>query len=161
MLQVKEKSIIEAVNKIDELDEDSLEQLSEIHVSNQEAFVGYLFSSTIDSENEMLLELLIYYFNIFSEAIANQKDIAMEKVTEEIIDDFQEEFLAVIEEYTETEDADLIDTFCNQPAMLSFFLNELSMEDEAGENLDEDTVSYLFIVGVALIGLMNRALKKA
>ncbi|MEX2483488.1 MAG: hypothetical protein WED10_02960 [Brumimicrobium sp.] len=159
MSQITVKSIEEAVTKIDGLDEDSLEKLSESHVLAQEDFVGYILSSAIEYKNDTLLDLLIYYFNIFSEATVIQ-GVEWKKVNDEDIEGFQEEYIQTLDEYMETEDNDLISTLCNQPNMLSFLLSEISMEDEDGEKLDDETGTYLFIVGVAMIALMNRAIKK-
>lgn len=157
--QVTVKSIEQSVFKIDELDEDSLEKLSEAHVLAQETFVGYVLSSAIEYKNDELLELLMYYYNIFAEAMVIQ-GIRLEKITDDHIEEFQEEYVQTLDEYMETEDNDLISSLCNQPNMVSFLLNEIDMEDENGEKLEEDTATYLFIVGVAMIALMNRAIKK-
>ncbi|PHR46070.1 MAG: hypothetical protein COA32_12560 [Fluviicola sp.] len=159
MTQIKVKSIEEAVLKIDKLDEDSLEKLSETHVLAQETFVGYILSSAIEYKNDDLLDLLIYYFNIFSEAAVIQ-GVKLKKITDEDIEEFQEEYVQTLDEYMETEDNDLIASLCNQPNLLSFLLSEISMEDEEGEKLEDETGTYLFIVGVAMIALLNRAIQK-
>jgi hypothetical protein len=157
--QLTVKSIEEAVLKLDGLDEDSLEKLSEAHVLSQETFVGYILSSAIEYKNDELLELLIYYFNIYIEAFIIQ-GIELEKITDDHIEEFQEEYVQTLDEYMETEDNDLISSLCNQPNMVSFILSEIDMEDENGQQLEEDTATYLFIVGIAMIALMNRAIKK-
>lgn len=157
MSQITIKNIKDAVIKIDQLDDDSLERLSETYVLQQEVLIGYIMSSAIEYENDQLLDLLIYYYNIFSEAI-NKQGIEQGKVSEEEIDGFQEEYIAVLDEYMDTDDADLIGTFCNQPNMVSFLVSEIDMEDENGESLDEDTSTYLFIVGIAMIALLNRSI---
>lgn len=158
MTQIKVKSIEEAVLKIDKLDEDSLEKLSETHVLAQETFVGYILSSAIEYKNDDLLDLLIYYFNIFAEAAVIQ-GVKLKKITDEDIEAFQEEYVQTLDEYMETEDNDLIASLCNQPNLLSFLLSEISMEDEEGEKLEDETGTYLFIVGVAMIALLNRAIE--
>ena len=159
MTQIKVKSIEEAVLKIDKLDEDRLEKLSETHVLAQETFVGYILSSAIEYKNDDLLDLLIYYFNIFAEAAVIQ-GVKLKKITAEDIEDFQEEYVQTLDEYMETEDNDLIASLCNQPNLLSFLLSEISMEDEDGEKLEDETGTYLFIVGVAMIALLNRAIQE-
>lgn len=159
MTQIKVKSIEEAVLKIDKLDEDSLEKLSEAHVLAQETFVGYILSSAIEYKNDDLLDLLIYYYNIFAEAAVIQ-GVKLKKITDDDIEEFQEEYVQTLDEYMETEDNDLIASLCNQPNLLSFLLSEISMEDENGEKLEDETGTYLFIVGVAMIALLNRAIEK-
>lgn len=156
MAQITEKYITEAVRKIDGLTEDSLEKLSETHVLAQDVFVGYILSSAIEYENDSLLDYLIYYFNIFSEAAAMQ-GVKMKKIDETIIDEFQEEYIQTLDEYMETDDEDLINSLCNQPMMLSFLVHEISGADETGAVMEEDLATNVFIVGIALIALMNRA----
>lgn len=156
MAQITEKYITEAVRKIDGLTEDSLEKLSETHVLAQDVFVGYILSSAIEYENDSLLDYLIYYFNIFSEAAAMQ-GVKMKKIDETIIDEFQEEYIQTLDEYMETDDEDLINSLCNQPMMLSFLAHEISGPDETGAVMEEDLATNVFIVGIALIALMNRA----
>ena len=108
MTQIKVKSIEEAVLKIDKLDEDSLEKLSEAHVLAQETFVGYILSSAIEYKNDDLLDLLIYYFNIFAEAAVIQ-GVKLKKITDDDIEEFQEEYVQTLDEYMETEDNDAIE----------------------------------------------------
>ncbi|PKR79865.1 hypothetical protein CW751_12995 [Brumimicrobium salinarum] len=157
MAHINEKNITEAVLKIDGLSEDSLEKISETHVLAQETLVGYILSSAIEYENDSLMDYMIYYFNIFSEAISMQ-GLKMKKIDEDTIDEFQEEYVETLDEYVETEDQDLIGSFCNQPMMLSFLLHEINEEDETGERMEEELASHVFIVGIALIALMNRAI---
>lgn len=156
--QITVKSIEQAVLKIDDLNEDSLEKLSEAHVLAQETFVGYILSSAIEYKNDELLELLMYYYNIFAEAFAIQ-GVQLEKITDDHIEEFQDEYVQTLDEYMETEDNDLIASLCNQPNMVSFLLSEIDMEDENGQKLEDDTATYLFIVGIAMIALLNRAIK--
>lgn len=157
MTQITEKYITEAVLKIDGLTEESLEKISETHVLAQDIFVGYILSSAIEYENDNLLDYMIYYFNIFSEAIAMQ-GVEMRKIDENIIDEFQEVYVETLDEYMETDDEDLIGSLCNQPMMLSFLIHEISGEDETGEIMEEELANHVFIVGIALIALMNRAI---
>lgn len=157
--QVTVKSIEQAVLKIDDLNEDSLEKLSEAHVLAQETFVGYVLSSAIEYKNDELLELLMYYYTIFAEALTIQ-GVQLDKITDDHIEGFQEEYVQTLDEYMETEDNDLIASLCNQPNMVSFLLNEIDMEDTNGQKLEEDTATYLFIVGIAMIALINRSIKE-
>lgn len=157
MTQITEKYITEAVLKIDGLTEDSLEKLSETHVLAQETFVGYILSSAIEYENDSLLDYMIYYFNIFSEAL-NMQGVKMKKIDEDMIDEFQEEYIETLDEYMETDDEDLIGSLCNQPLMLSFLLHEINGEDETGAVMEEELATQVFLVGIALIALFNRAI---
>lgn len=159
MAQITEKSITDAVLKIDSLSIEVLEKLSETYTLEQETFVGYILSSAIEYENDDLLDYLLYYFNIFSEAIATQ-GVKMKKIEEDLIDGFQEEYIQTLDEFMETDDEDLISSLCNQPMMLSFYVSDIFDEDENGEKLEEDLSNELFLVGVAMIALMNRAIIK-
>lgn len=157
MKQVSIKSIEDAVTKIDGLDEDALEKLSETYFNQQQEFLGYIFSSVIEYENEQLMDLLMYYFNIFSDAFA-QEGLTLNKISDEQIDAFQEDYTSTLDEYMESEDMEIIEEFVNQPHLLSFLVSEVNMKDENGEELDDETATYLFIVGIAMIGLLNNAI---
>lgn len=159
MTQITEKYITEATLKIDDLNEESLEKLSETYVLAQQTFVGYILSSAVEYENDALLDYLIYYFNIYSEAFSMQ-GVKMKEIDEAMIDEFQEEYIQTLDEYMETDDEDLIASLCNQPLMVSFLVHEITGEDETGAVMEEDLASHVFIVGVALIALMNRAIIK-
>ena len=98
MPQITEKSIIDAVMKLDNLTEDALEKLSETYTLEQENFIGYILSSAVEYENDDLLDYLIYYFNIFSEALA-QQGVKMNKIEDDMIDGFQEEYIATLDEF--------------------------------------------------------------
>ena len=157
MPQITEKSILEAINKIDELSDDALEKLSETHVLAQNTLISYILSSAIEYENDELLEYLMYYFNVFYEAISIQ-GVKLKPIDDDIIDAFQEEYIQTLDEFMETDDEDLISSLCNQPMILSFFTNDIFGEDEDEVKLPEGMASELFIVGIALIALLNRAL---
>lgn len=159
MTQITEKHIIDAVNIIDDLEEESLEKLSEKHVLKQQAFIAYLLSSAMEFKNDALLDYLIYYFNIFSEAMEKQ-GVELKTIDEDTIDVFHEEYTQTLDEYMETDDEDLISTLCNQPMMVSFLMHEITGKDETGEVMEDELASHLFIVGIALIALMNRAIVK-
>jgi hypothetical protein len=158
-MQISVESLLKAVDKVDGLDQESLEQMSESYVLQQSQMVGYIMSSTIEFENEALLEMLIYYFNIFMEACTIEGAISV-AITEEEIDTYHDEFTEVLDEYTEKEDMEVIEDFVNQPIMLSFLANEVQIEDENGESLDEDTANLLFLVGCSMIGLIDRSINK-
>jgi|SRR5690554_5781276 len=157
MSTFKEKHILEAVNKITQLSEVELEEMSEKHTNDQVLFFSYLLSSAIEFENDELLDLVAFYFNIYLEAASIQQ-IKLRKIDDDLIDDFHEEYTDTLDEYMETEDDDLIKSLCNQPAMLDFLLNEIHGEDEDGEFLSDKMKSELFIVGIAMVALFNRAI---
>ncbi|MFA5575178.1 MAG: hypothetical protein WC994_09040 [Brumimicrobium sp.] len=157
MSTLKEKHILEAVNKITQLSEVELEEMSEKHTNDQVLFFSYLLSSAIEFENDELLDLVAFYFNIYLEAASIQQ-IKLRKIDDDLIDDFHEEYTDTLDEYMETEDDDLIKSLCNQPAMLDFLLNEIHGEDEDGGFLSDKMKSELFIVGIAMVALFNRAI---
>lgn len=159
-MQISIDALKKAVEKIDSLDEEGLEKLSETYVLQQSQLVGYIMSSVIEFENETLLELLLYYYNIFMEACTIE-GATIKEVTEDDIDAYHDEFTEMLDEYSEKEDMEVIEDFVNQPIMLSFLANEMQVEDENGETLDEDTANMLFMVGISMIGLIDRSMNKA
>ena len=92
MQQITIVNIEKAVNKIDNLDDDGLEKISETYGLAQQDFLGYALSAGMEFENDTLTGLIIYYFNIFFEAFAQQQ-VRLNTITNEDIDAFQDEFL--------------------------------------------------------------------
>lgn len=157
MHQITIANIEKAVNKIDNLDDDGLEKISETYGLAQQDFLSYAMSAGMEFENDTLTGLIIYYFNIYFEAFAQQQ-VKVNRITNDDIDEFQDEFTQVLEEYMDTEDIDLILAITNQPNLIAFMANEIEMADDDGTQLDDETATQLFIVSTAMIGLMNKAI---
>jgi len=157
MTLITVENIEKAVVKIDNLDDDALDKLSETYGLAQEEFLGYVASAGMEFENDQLMGLIIYYYNIYFEAFA-QQGVKLKKIEEAMIDEFHQEYDQVLEEYMEEEDMDLIVSLTNQPNLLSFMAMELEMEDDDGSRLDDETATQLFIVSTAMIAIMNKAI---
>lgn len=156
-MQISEESLLEAIKTIDGLTEENIDDFSEKYIVSQPDFMGYLMSSALEFNNEEVLDYLVYYYNIFMES-ADREGATIKKVDDDIIDAFHEDYLTVLDEYSESENRDLIETFCNQPNLLYFLIDEIHSEDDKGAVLSDDSKSQLFIIGIALIGLLNRAI---
>jgi len=158
MKHVTLASIENAIKKVDNLDDDALEKLSETYALAQPVLLGYVMSAADEYENEQLEGLLIYYFCLLSECF-NQESIICTSVTEEDIEAFEEPFFEMLDTYFESDNEDSIEEFCDQPHLTQFMGMEVSTPDEDGTELEEETATQLFIVTTAFIGLMNRAIK--
>ena len=157
MKPVSIKSIENAVSKIDAMDEDALERYSETIVLGQEEFMGYTMSAALEFDNEELLNYLMYYYTIFPEALV-QEGLTIAKIDEAMINTFQEEYFAILDEYQESEDFDVILAFSNEKFLMEFLLMEIQPDEEnPEESLDEDTADQLFLVGTAIISMFSRA----
>jgi hypothetical protein len=159
MKHVSQKSIENAINKVDNLDDDGLENLSETYALSQDILLGYVMSAAIEYENEKLEGLLIYYFCLISECFS-EEGLKPKKVTEEDIDAFEEPYFDMLDTYFENDDDEVLDDFCDQPQLTQFMAMEISTEDEDGTSLDDETATQLFIVTLAMITLLNRAVEK-
>lgn len=157
MTLITVENIEKAVLKVDNLDDDALDKLSETYGLAQEEFLGYVASAGMEFENDQLMGLIIYYYNIYFEAFT-QQGVKLKKIDETMIDDFHQEYDNILEEYMEEEDMDLIVSLTNQPNLLSFMAMELEMEDDDGTRLDDETATQLFIVSTAMIAIMNKAI---
>ena len=159
MSLIKIEDIENALDKFDSLDDAGLERLSETYTLAQTELLGYLMQAVHEYENEELSSYIMYYFCIIMESVS-QSGIKLERVTDEMIDAFHEEFMDVLEEYAGEEDPAILDTYINQPNLIGFIAEELDGEDEDGNVLDVETSSQLFIVLSAMVGLLNRAMAK-
>lgn len=157
MKQVSYKSIEKAIEKIDNLDDDALEKVGETFALSQPTLLGYVMSAAQEYQNEQLEGLLIYYFCLLSEAFA-QEQVPMRTITDEDIDAFEEPYFEMLDAYFENNEEEIIDDFTDQPELTKFMAVEVSMEDEDGTSLDDETATQLFIVAMAQISLMSRAI---
>ena len=82
-------------------------------------------------------------------------------ITEADIDAFEEPYFEMLDSYFENDDEEVLETFCDQPELAQFMAMEISTEDEDGTALSDETATQLFIVILAMITLMNRAIVAA
>ncbi len=158
MKQVTIKSIEAAIEKIDNLDDNGLERISETYALAQPTLLGYIMSAAVEYENEQLEGLLIYYYCLISETFSQQQ-LATNVISEDDIDAFEEPFFEMLDVYFDEEEEDIIHDFTDQPDLIQFMMMEITTKDEDGTTLDDDTATQLFIVTSAMISLLSRAIK--
>ena len=147
-------SIEKAIAKVDNLDDAGLDRLSETYSLAQTNLLSYLMSAAIEYDNENLEGLIPYYFCLISEAF-EQEGIKIDPITEESIDNFEEPFFEMLDEYFEEENEEVLETFCDQTTLMQFMAMEISTVDEDGTSLDDETATQIFIVTMAMISLMD------
>jgi len=157
MSQVTLGHIEEAIKKVDTLDENGLDRLSEEQSTAQPVLLGYVMSASEEYQNEELESLLVYYYTVILEAF-DQAGLKPKTVTEAQIDEFEDPYFAVLDQYFESEDEELLEDFSDQADLVRFMALEISIEDEDGSTLDDETATQLFIVTLAMISLLSRAL---
>lgn len=158
MKQVSLASIEKAIEIVDNLTDDQLENVSEKYALAQQELLDYVMTAPSEYENEDLEGLLIYYFCVISECFT-QEGIKLRLVVEADIDEIEEPYFDMLEQYFDEEDEEIIESFCDQPFLAQFMAMEVSTEDEDGSSLDEETATQLFIVTLAMVSLMNRAIE--
>jgi hypothetical protein len=159
MKYVSVASIEKAIQKVDNLDDEGLEKLAETYSLAQQTLLGYVMSAAIEYNNSQLEGLLIYYYCLISESFA-QEGIVLNAVTEADIDDFEEPYFDMLDTYFEDDDDEVLSAFCGQTELTQFMAIEISTTDDDGSSLDDETATQLFIVMLAMISLMSRAIKE-
>lgn len=157
MKHVSLAAIEKAIEVIDNLTDEQLENITERYAEAQESLLGYVMTAPEEYKNEDLEGLLIYYFCLVLEAF-KQEGVELRSVTEEDIDALEEPFFDMLDQYFEDDDEEIIESFCDQPHLAQFMAMEVSEEDEDGSALSEETATQLFIVSLAMISLLNRAI---
>jgi hypothetical protein len=160
MKHVSLAAIERAIEVVDNLDDDQLESTFEKYAETQQILLDYVMSAPTEYENEELEGLLVYYFCLINECFS-QEAIKVRTITEEDIDELEEPYFDMLDQYFEDEDEDeeILDSFCDQPELAQFMAMEVSTDDEDGSSFSDDTASQLFIVTIAMISLMNRAIE--
>ena len=88
----------------------------------------------------------------------HQEGISLKQIEEEDIDEVHEPFFDMLDEYFETEDEELIESFCDQPHLAMLMATDVSTADDDGSDMSEETATQLYVVSMAMIAIMNRAI---
>ena len=112
MKHVSLASIEAAIKKVDNLDDDGLERLSETFALSQQTLLAYVMSAAIEYDNEQLEGLIIYYFCLISEAFAQEK-IVTKEISDADIDAFEQPYFEMLDSYFEHEEEDELENFCD------------------------------------------------
>jgi hypothetical protein len=158
MGQVSIKSIEKAIQKVDNLDDDALERVSETHSIAQPTLLGYIMSAALEYNNEKLEGLLLYYYCLIAESFA-QEGLVTTNVTDDDIDAFEEPYFEMLDGYFDDNDEEILESFTDQPELSRFIAMELSEPDDDGTELDDETATQLFIVMIAFTTLLSRSVK--
>ena len=159
MKQVQVASIEKAIAKVDNLDDDSLEVLSETYALAQQTLLGYIMSAAVEYKNENLEGLLIYYYCLISECFT-QEQLMLKPISDDDIDTFEEPFFEMLDTYFDSDNDEVLHDFTDQPDLVNFMMMEVSTPDSDGTSLDDETATQLFIVTMAMVTLMSRAIKE-
>lgn len=158
MGQVSIKSIEKAIQKVDNLDDDALERVSETHSIAQPTLLGYIMSAALEYNNEKLEGLLLYYYCLIAESF-EQEGLTTTTVTDDDIDAFEEPYFEMLDGYFDDNDEEILESFTDQPELSRFIAMELSEPDDDGTELDDETATQLFIVMIAFTTLLSRSVK--
>lgn len=158
MKHVSVNSIEKAIDKVDNLDDNGLERIAETYSLAQENLLGYVLTAAEEYNNPDLEGLIIYYFCLISEAFT-QEGIQLNKVENEMIEQFEDEYFEILDEYFDKENDEVLQEFVDQPEIIQFMLMEITVADDDGTQMDDETATQLFIVVMAFTTLMNRAIK--
>lgn len=156
MKSVSVKSIENAIAKVDNLDDEGLEKIATYYSTAQPILLGYAGQAATEYDNKELEGLLIYYFCLIAEAFS-QEGLTPKEVTEDMIDEFEEPFFSVLDDFFNTDNPDGLEEFSDQSELIRFMLMEISEPDTDGTELSDETATQLFIVASAMISLLSKA----
>ena len=157
MRHVSRKAIDDAIQIVDNLNDEELEIITEKYVNVQEILFDYVVSAASEYQNEELEGILVYYFCLLSECF-HQEGIKLRKIEVEDIDEIHEPFFQMLDEYFETEDEELLESFCDQPQLQLLMATDVSTADDDGTDMSEETANQVYIVCMAMISIMNKAI---
>ncbi len=155
MLQISEESINQSIEFINSASEDVLNEYSERYADTQESLVGYVFQTAAEDDDDELLSYFVYYYTLIMHIFENAGK-KLPVVDDAFIDAFHEEYLELIDEYTENEDFSELSDFIGQPVLIDFLLQDISSEDDEGNEIDEDTQNILSMVLICLVGILTK-----
>jgi len=158
MKQISEEVIEKSMAFINAANDEVLNQKSEQYADNHETLVAYVFQSAAEDDDEDLLGYLVYYYTLIMN-IFETAGFQIPEISDEFIDEFHNEYLEIIENFDEDEDYTELSDFIGQPVLMSFLVQDISMEDDEGQSIDEEMQSMLNMILVGLVGILSRAIK--
>ena len=158
MREVQLEHIEKAINIVDNLNDEALELLTNQLIEEQPELVAYLMTAVEDYQNDNLSGYIAYYFSLVMESFSQAK-IRLRKIEVQEIEAQEDDFTTVLDQYFNTEDLEIIESFTEQSSLIQFILIEISTDDEDGSSMDEETATQIFIVFVAMISLLNKAIE--
>ena len=87
--------------------------------------------------------------------INSLRNTSKNRINNQEVIDFEEEFLEVIKDYFQNENLDVLEEYTDQPELVQFMIMEISTPDEDGTQLEDETAIQLFISCIAMIKLLN------
>lgn len=157
MKHVSRASIDKAIEIVDNLNDEELEAITKRYTKEQATLFDYVVSAVTEYKNSELEGLLVYYFCLINECF-RQEGISLRQIKEQDIDFVHEPFFDMLDEYFETEDDELIESFCDQPHLAMLMATDVSTADNDGSEMSEETATQTYIVTMAMIAVMNRAI---
>lgn len=158
MREVSLKSIDKAIEIIDNLNDDKLETITKNYANKQPTLLSYLMTATEDYQNDNLSGYIIYYFCLVMSAFENE-NIKLREVNLNEIEEIEDDFTNMLNDYFDTEDVEILESFSEQTSLVQFILIELSTEDDDGSTIDEETLTQMFIVFISMISILNKAIQ--
>lgn len=164
MILVSESSIEKAINKIDSIPDESIQDYIDKIASEQADLISY----AINTGNELKLESsenLLYYTFVVLEAFRCDNCV-MPEVTNEFIVRTEKDFISNLERMEQSESyedgmLEVLNT-SSQPALLSFIANELLDDSETEDASEEEIAEHgtLFSALQIIIEATNSAINK-
>lgn len=155
MFQISEEVINSSIEFINSASEDVLNQYSERYADTQESLVGYVFQTAAEDDDEELLSYFVYYYTLTMHIFENSGK-KLPVIDDAFIDAFHEDYLELIDEYTESEDFSELVDFIGQPILIDFLLQDISSSDDEGNMIDEEMQNILSMVLIGLVGILTK-----
>lgn len=155
MLQISEEVINTSIEFINSASEDVLNDYSERYADTQESLVGYVFQTAAEDDDDELLSYFVYYYTLIMHIFENSGK-KLPVIDDAFIDAFHEDYLELIDEYTESEDFSELVDFIGQPVLIDFLLHDISTADDEGNMIDEEMQNILSMVLIGLVGILTK-----
>jgi len=158
MKQISEEVIEKSVAFINSASDEVLNQKSEQYADSYETLVAYVFQSAAEDDDDDLMGYLVYYYTLIMN-IFETAGVEIPQISDEAIDEFHETYLEMIEEFKDDEDYAELSNFIGQPVLMSFLIQDISMEDDEGNAIDEELQSMLNMILIGFVGVLTKNVK--
>jgi len=114
-----------------------------------------VFQTAAEDDDDELLSYFVYYYTLIMHIFENSGK-KLPVIDDAFIDAFHEDYLELIDEYTESEDFSELVDFIGQPVLIDFLLHDISTADDEGNMIDEEMQNILSMVLIGLVGILTK-----
>lgn len=154
---VSEETILEAAEKINAMEDGTLEKHIESVTLRQESLTSFNISTALEFQNDAVAQYSMYYFAVLFEAFEKKYNTIKVFGEEEINAYLEGTFYPALDQLFKEQNEKAFRAVVQEDTVLDFLTYDLGELKKSDDQFDDQAFSQLFILTSALTGLMHEA----